>query len=113
MADVSWVALEILLRQAVERQDLCLVEEAVESIVATRMSCYNERLIASAITRQYESATLPAKQLGRVVRVAPFSEKQQRQSRYDGGVEFDGGLVPMNKVAKSAQRSHKSVPRGM
>ena len=30
-----------------------LAEETVESIVAARMSTYNERLIASAITRQY------------------------------------------------------------
>ena len=33
---------------------------------------------------------LPARQLGQNVRDAPFSEKQQRQSRYDGGLEEDG-----------------------
>ena len=60
---------------------------------------YNQRLVASASTRQYESATLPAKQLRNELPDAPFSEKHQRQSRYDGGVEEDGvtrrPLVPL------------------
>ena len=37
--------------------------------------------------------------MGQVVAPAPFSEKQQRQSRYDGGLEEDGEtqrpLVPV------------------
>ena len=84
-----------------------LVEETVESIVAARMSTYNERLIANAITRQYESALLPAKQVGQVVRPAPFNEKQQRQSRYDGGVEIDGTTIrPLLPLVPKEPRAH-------
>jgi hypothetical protein len=68
-------------------------EEVVERMVAAETSLYNECLIASASTRQYESAKLPARQLGQEVRPSPFSEKQQRQSRYDGGLEDDGITV--------------------
>ena len=46
--------------------------------------------IKKSAARQYESATLPAKQLGISLPEAPFTEKQQRQSRYDGGLEEDG-----------------------
>ena len=59
----------------------------------TNADSYNQRLAASASARQYESATLPAEQLGNVLPDEPFSEKQQRQSRYDGGVEEDGVTV--------------------
>ena len=65
-------------------------EDIAEAIVKRTVDSYNQTLVASASTRQYESATLPAKQLGNVLAPAPFSDKQQRQSRYDGGVEEDG-----------------------
>ena len=60
-------------------------EAEVESLVSAKMQSHNERLLSSCSTRQYESSVLPARQLGQEVRPAPFSEKQQRQSRYDGG----------------------------
>ena len=63
-------------------------EAEVESLVSAKMQSHNERLLASCSTRQYESSVLPARQLGQEVRPAPFSEKQQRQSRYDGGGGF-------------------------
>ena len=40
-------------------------ETDAEAIVSTMTASYNKRLIASASSRQYESATLPAEQLGR------------------------------------------------
>jgi hypothetical protein len=71
-------------------------------------------LIESASTRQYESATLPAKQLGVTLPDAPFSEKQQRQSRYDGGMEDDNvtlrplvPVVPAEALAHVAQNRRK------
>ena len=67
-----------------------VAETDAEAIVSTMTASYNKRLIASASSRQYESATLPAKQLGQTVPDSPFSEKQQRESRYDGGLEEDG-----------------------
>ena len=61
-------------------------EAEMSAIVeATAESC-NASLLASASTRLYESATLPAKQLGQRVRVIPCRENQQRQSLYDGGL---------------------------
>ena len=65
-------------------------DDLVEGIVAHKTQAYNQTLINSASTRQCESATLPAKQLGVMLPDAPFTEKQQRQSRYDGGLEADG-----------------------
>ena len=74
-------------------------DEDILALVDKERQSYNARLISSASTRQYESATLPARQMGQDVPHAPFSEKQQRQSRYDGGLEEDGctkrELVPI------------------
>ena len=64
-------------------------EELVERMVTKYTETYNQGLIASASTRQYESSTLTAKQLGLKLPDAPFSEQQQRQSRFDGGTEDD------------------------
>ena len=76
-----------------------LAEDVVEDLVAAETQSCNKSSIASARARQYASATLPARQLGQQVPDAPFSEKQQRQSRYDGGLEDDGTtprrLVPV------------------
>lgn len=57
---------------------------------AERIQVYNDKLIACAVTRQYESSTLPGRQLGVDLPPTPFSALQQRQSRYDGLVEDDG-----------------------
>ena len=76
-----------------------IADEDILAVVDKERQSYNARPISSASTRQYESATLPARQMGQDVRDAPFSEKQQRQSRYDGGLEEDGvtirALVPI------------------
>ena len=89
-------------------------DDLVDGIVTQRTQAYNKTLIDSASTRQYESATLPAKQLGVVLPDAPFTEKQQRQSRYDGGLEEDGVTVrrlvpvqpaePLAHVARNRRR---------
>ena len=82
-------------------------DEEISRIVAAEMQSYNERLIASASTRQYQSATLLARQMGQLVRDAPFSDKQQRQSRYDGAFEEDG--LTQRRVGHSsrgAARAH-------
>ena len=55
-----------------------------------KMKAYNDKLIAFVSTRQYESSVLPAKQLGSTLPPSPFSERQQRQSKYDGLLEQDG-----------------------
>ncbi len=65
-------------------------DDVLQRIVEKETTAYNARLIASACIRQCESAVLPARQLGQEVPLSPFSEKQQRQSRYDGATEADG-----------------------
>jgi len=55
-------------------------------------------LIRCAETLQYEASTLPAKQMGQIVPPEKFTEKQQKQSRLDGGIELDGShrqLLPV------------------
>ena len=47
-------------------------------------------LIRCAETLQYEASTLPAKQMRQTVLPEKFTQKQQKQSRLDGGVELDG-----------------------
>ena len=46
-------------------------DEDILAVVDKERQSYNARLISSASTRQYESATLPARQLGQDVRDAP------------------------------------------
>ena len=83
-----------------------LSEDYVKEIAQNAMDLYNQKLIRSASTRQYESSTLPARQMGVELPEAPFSAKQQRQSRYDGGVEEDGvtkrPLVPIRDAEPCA-----------
>ena len=50
-------------------------------------------LLSTAVTVQYEAANEPARQLGLPdVAPEPFTARQQRQSRMDGGEEEDGTL---------------------
>ena len=47
-------------------------------------------VLTAASTLQYDSATLPARQLNVLVLDEPFSKKQQLRSRLDGGLEING-----------------------
>ena len=92
-----------------------LAEERVKEIADKNKNAHNQKLIASASTRQYECVTAPAKQLGNVLPAAPFSEKQQRQSRYDGALEDDGvskrpyiPVQPAEPLAHIAQDRRKT-----
>ena len=64
--------------------------DAVQLAVEEAQRQYNEKLIASTTSRQYESAVLPSRQLGQHVPPTPFSARQQRQSKFDGQLERDG-----------------------
>ena len=58
-----------------------------------RVACrtLREALLSTAQTVQYEAANEVARQLGLAdVAPEPFTARQQRQSRMDGGVEEDG-----------------------
>ena len=59
--------------------------------LATAARKLREALLGTAVTTQYEAANESAKQLGVVdIPSEPFTTKQQRQSRMDGGEDEDG-----------------------
>ena len=49
-----------------------------------------DQVLTHAATIMYDSATLPAKQLGEEVLPEPFSKKQHVQRRLEGGEEIGG-----------------------
>ena len=80
---------------------------------------YNRKLIETASSLQYESATLPARQLGQDVPPEPFSQKQQKQSKLDGEYELDGitkrqllEVTPAEPAAHIAQEEQRAAARG-
>ena len=86
----------------------------------TEMEAHNERLKHYVTTRQYESSTLPGKQLGINLPLTPFSDRQQQQSRYDGEYEIDGTtqreLVPVvaaEPAAHIARANRKADAQGI
>ena len=54
----------------------------------------------------YDSATLPAEQLGGKVLPEPFSKKQQLQSRRDGGEKIDGTQRTLVEVTAQEPQGH-------
>ena len=76
-------------------------EEASSAARALR-----EALIRAASTIQYDSAVAPAKQLDIDVPAEPFTAKQQRQSRMDGGTEIDGSTREFLPVREEELQPH-------
>ena len=54
------------------------------------MKTLRQKLIDTAVTVQYDAAREPGRQLGVELPPAPFTSRQQRQSRMEGGEEEDG-----------------------
>ena len=64
-------------------------------------------VLRAAVSIQYDSATLPARQFGLNVAKEPFSEKQQMQSRMDGGLEVDEITVrPHLEIRETELKGH-------
>ena len=59
--------------------------QADEPEVRRMIRTMREQVLDAAVSVQYDTATLPAEQLGISVPPEPFSRQQQRQSRLDGG----------------------------
>ena len=88
---------------------------AVGSGLAIAARKLREALLGTAVTTQYEAANESAKQLGVVdIPPEPFTTKQQRQSRMDGGEDEDGSVrerVPLAapvgqpRIAKGRNRA--------
>ena len=87
---------EAKLRQMVEQKDGALRDT---------LQCARDELLRCAATILYDSATLPAEQLGKEVLPEPFStsKKQQFQSPLDGGEEIDGTRMLLEVTAPDPQ----------
>ncbi|MCP4204061.1 MAG: hypothetical protein GY769_19275, partial [bacterium] len=70
-------------------------------------------LLETAVTVQYDAARLSGCQLGIDLRLEPFSARQQRQSRMDGGEEEDGTLRECVDVAPPVEPLHVDRERSL
>ena len=70
-----------------------------------------DALIRCAETLQYEASTLPAKQMGQTVLPEKFSQKQQKNSRLDGGIELDGTKRQFLPVTAAELPSHHELEK--
>ena len=71
------------------------------------LSRLRSAVLLAASTIQYDSAAVPAAQLGVDVAPEPFSKKQQLQTRFDGGVEVDGETIrPLLDVTEREPPGH-------
>mgnify|MGYP003323513258 CR=1 FL=1 len=66
------------------------LRKAVTSGLMPEVQNLRQALLDTAVTVQYDAAREPARQLGVDLRPEPFTRRQQRQSRMDGGVEDNG-----------------------
>ena len=65
-----------------------------------------EALLATAVTVQYDAAREPARQLAVELPPEPFTTRQQRQSRMDGGEDEDGTLREHVHIAPLFEQPH-------
>jgi len=63
-------------------------------------------LLDTAVTIQYDSAREAGRQLGVDVPLEPFTKRQQRQSRTDGGEDADGSLREYVALAPPVEQPH-------
>ncbi|MDA8609367.1 hypothetical protein N9L19_00470 [bacterium] len=71
-----------------------------------------EALLATACTMQYEAAKESARQLGvDDIPPEPFTAKQQRQSRMDGGEDEDGSMREYVQLAPPVEQPHITKER--
>ena len=70
-----------------------------------------EGLLRAAATTQYDSARETGRQMQVDVPKEPFTLRQQRQSRMDGGAEDDGTLRQYVQVAPALEQPHKERER--
>ena len=65
-----------------------------------------EAFLATAVTVQYDAAREPARQLGVELRPEPFTARQQRQSRMDGGEEDGDTQRDLVELAAPVEQPH-------
>ena len=83
------------------------VRKAVSTGLTTAAQVFRAALLAMAATVQYESAREPARQMGvNNLPPEPFTAKQQRQTRMDGGEEEDGTLRDFVELGPPVVQPH-------
>lgn len=80
--------------------------EGTDSEAVAAFDTFQEALVRAASTVQYDSATLPARQLNQSVPPEPFTARQQAVSRMDGGPEPDGKKRSLVQVRTASAWEH-------
>ena len=89
------------------------LRNAITSGVTAAVRRIREALCSMASTVQYDAAREPARQMDVKLRPEPFTEKQQRQSRMDGGEEDDGKLREYVSLAPPVEQPHVERERSL
>ena len=71
------------------QEDILVHSTNMDDELPDKISAHNQSVISKVPTLQYEDATLPGKQLGITMAPEPFTALQQRQCKFDGGLEPD------------------------
>ena len=82
------------------------LRKAVTSGLMPEVQNLRQALLDTAVTVQYDAAREPARQLGVDLRPEPFTRRQQRQSRMDGGVEDNGTKREYVQVTEPVEQPH-------
>jgi len=83
------------------------LRKAVTTGLTAAADTFRTALLAMAATVQYESAREPAKQMGvHDLPPEPFTAKQQRQTRMDGGEDEDGTLREFVELGPPVVQPH-------
>ena len=82
------------------------LRQAATSGLISAVQSLRGALLDTAVTVQYDAAREPARQLGVDLRPEPFTSRQQRQSRMEGGEEEDGTLREYVELAPLVDRPH-------
>lgn len=81
----------------------------LDALISGWVQRMREEILKACTSLQYDSAVLSATQLGVDVRPEPFTTRQQRLSRMDGGVELDGSVRELVEVTGAEQPGHLLV----
>ena len=82
------------------------LRRSVDTGLTAAVTRMREQLLATAVTVQYDALRECGKQLGVKLRPEPFTLKQQRQSRMDGGEDEDGTFREHVEIAPPVLQPH-------
>eukprot|EP00812_Abedinium_dasypus_P007843 NODE_1_length_8589_cov_4.556480.p1 GENE.NODE_1_length_8589_cov_4.556480~~NODE_1_length_8589_cov_4.556480.p1 ORF type:complete len:2586 (+),score=446.46 NODE_1_length_8589_cov_4.556480:571-8328(+) len=82
------------------------LRRALDSGLTSAVQRLRDALLSTAVTVQFDSARECGRQMHVEVRAEPFSRRQQRQSRMDGGEDDDGTLRELVELAPPVEQPH-------